>query len=96
MAKTPLKKKNPKKKKPTLGKDYQGLLVADGFDSCIVGRTCQQPGRPPLVVYDYERCVTLLVCRDKMTFEEAVEYMEYNVVGAWVGANTPVFITPRY
>ena len=26
-----------------------------------------------------------------MTDEEAVEYFDYNVTGAWVGENTPIF-----
>ena len=30
--------------------------------------------------------------RDKMTYEDAMEFMEYNVVGAWVGELTPVFV----
>jgi len=29
---------------------------------------------------------------DKMTEEEAIEYMEYNMKGAWVGETTPVFL----
>ena len=28
-----------------------------------------------------------------MTYEEAVEYYEFNIVGAWLGEFTPVFIT---
>jgi hypothetical protein len=29
-----------------------------------------------------------------MTEEEAEEYFQFNVEGAWVGDNTPVFIEP--
>jgi len=29
---------------------------------------------------------------DGMTYEAAVEYFEFNVLGAGMGANTPVFI----
>ena len=28
-----------------------------------------------------------------MTYEEAVEYFEFNVIGAWVGEQTPMFLT---
>jgi hypothetical protein len=28
-----------------------------------------------------------------MTYEEAIEYYDYNIVGAWMGELTPVFIT---
>ena len=27
-----------------------------------------------------------------MTYEEAIEWMEFNVVGAWMGPRTPIFI----
>jgi hypothetical protein len=27
-----------------------------------------------------------------MSYEEAIEYFEYNVLGAYVGENTPIFI----
>ena len=27
-----------------------------------------------------------------MTYEEAIEWMEFNVVGAWMGPKTPVFM----
>ena len=27
-----------------------------------------------------------------MTHEEAVEWMDFNVVGAWVGETTPIFV----
>ncbi len=67
------------------------LLFADGFDSAIVGLG-NQAGRPETVVYDYSRCVGILMARDGMSYEEAVEYMEFNVVSAWVGDNTPTFI----
>ena len=30
--------------------------------------------------------------RDEMTYEEAYEFFSYNIIGAWVGEYTPVFI----
>ena len=67
------------------------LLKADGFDKAILGggRRCS---KPDLLVYDYDKCCEILVKRDKMTYEEAEEFMEFNVVGAWVGETTPVFV----
>jgi len=66
-------------------------MMADGFDKAILGM-CVQFGTAPLVAYDYEKCVNILIKRDGMTKQEAVDYMEFNVVGAYVGLNTPVFI----
>jgi len=44
------------------------------------------------VCYDYEKCIKILMRRDKMDYETAAEYMEFNVVGAWVGESTPCFL----
>ena len=49
-------------------------------------------GREPLVAYDYEKCISILIDRDDMTREEAEEYMDFNVLGAYMGEGTPVFI----
>ena len=66
-------------------------MMADGFDEAILGM-CVQFGTAPLVAYDYEKCVDMLMKRDEMSKQEAVDYMEFNVIGAYVGMNTPVFI----
>jgi len=66
-------------------------MMADGFDEAILGM-CIQFGTAPLVAYDYEKCVNILMERDGMTKQEAVDFMEFNVIGAYVGLNTPVFI----
>ncbi len=66
------------------------ILKADGFDDAILGlgRRCSQPD---LLVYDVDKCVVILM-EDGMTQEEAMEYFEFNVVGAWMGEGTPIFL----
>jgi hypothetical protein len=64
-------------------------LLADGFESCFIGMTC---GSSSLAVYDYDACVEFLIQRDKMTYGDAVEFMEFNVIGARMGDHTPVFV----
>ncbi len=43
------------------------------------------------VLYDRSKCIEILM-RDGCTYEEAVEYFEFNVSGAWVGDRTPGFM----
>lgn len=66
-------------------------LLADGFEDALVGLgvRCSQP---TLAVYSYAKAVDILMRRDGMTHAEAIEWMEYNVVGAWVGENTPLWL----
>jgi len=63
-------------------------LLADGFEDALVG-ICQQFNRY-LAVYSYRKCIEILA--KDMTEEEAEEFMSFNVVGAWVGEHTPVFL----
>jgi hypothetical protein len=66
------------------------LLLMDGFDDCILG-ICESFGGVPVVAYDYDRVLANLQASG-MTYEEAVEYHEFNQAGAYVGERTPVFI----
>lgn len=68
------------------------LLKADGFDSAVLG-LAQRGSVPSVLAYDYDKCVEILMTRDGMTRIDAVEYMDFNVVGSWVGELTPVFVT---
>jgi len=70
----------------------EDILLADGFDFAFLG-IAERCGSPPVAVYDRDACIRLLVSRDGMTPEEAEEYFEYNVVGAYVGEQTPWFLT---
>jgi hypothetical protein len=71
------------------------VLLADGFDEALLGYAHRQ-GQPPVAVYDRKKCIEVLMARDGMSFDEADEFFEFNVVGAWVGAETPCFlVTPE-
>jgi len=62
----------------------------DGLDDALVG-VARRCGQPTLAVYDYEKCAEVFVAQG-MTYEEAVEWIEFNVVGGWIGEMTPVML----
>jgi len=68
----------------------QEFLFADGFEAAIVGFTEMNMGSDSKVVYDWEKCVEILM--KDMSEEDALEYMSFNVTGAYVGEHTPIFI----
>ena len=68
-------------------------LLADGLEDAYIG-FFQRINEPKIVVYDYEKCINILVDRDGMTADEADEYLQFNTVGAWVGECTPAFMYP--
>jgi hypothetical protein len=67
-------------------------LLCDGFDEAIMGMA-ERINLGPVVAYDVDKILNIMVERDGMTYEEAIEYFDYNIIGAWMGENTPVFIT---
>ena len=68
-------------------------LYADGFEDALIGLGWQHTKLS--AIYDYDKCVEILILREDMTHEEAIEWMEYNVVGSYVGEYTPIFMMPK-
>lgn len=67
------------------------ILFADGFDSCIIG--ILNIDDHTKVVYDKYEMVNCIRAEDPdMTFEDAIEFLEYNVWHAFVGPNTPIYM----
>lgn len=66
-------------------------LLANGFESAMIGYTLNDH-HPHVAVYDYDKCVAVLVERDGMTEEEAEEFLSFNTLSAYVGENGPLFV----
>ena len=74
--------------------DELDVLLMDGFDEAFIGYSQRNNNEPLLAVYSWSLMVDVLVERDGMTSEEAMEYIDFNCVGAWVGENTPIIVMP--
>jgi len=63
------------------------MIVLEGFDDALMGKVrrfnCE------FAVYDYQKVISILSC--DMSRPEAEEYFEYNIVGGWLGDETPGF-----
>ena len=63
------------------------LLIADGFDDAIIGVDDENVR----VVYDVFKIISILI-QDGMSTDEAFEFYQYNILGAYVGEKTPLFV----
>jgi len=72
-------------------KEDEKMVKADGLEDAIIG-VGSRMNMPEVLIYSYDKSVDIFMERDGMTYEEAIEWMEYNVVGAWVGEATPIFV----
>lgn len=68
----------------------EALLFADGLDAAIIGFAWR--GGVAIVAYDTQSVIDILRKRDGMTREEAEEFFDYNIQGAWIGEATPIFV----
>ena len=66
-------------------------MLAEGFDDAIIG-IGYRCGQPAILVYDTDKALKILVNRDGMDLDEAKEFFDFNVAGAWVGEGTPIWM----
>ncbi len=64
-------------------------LLADGFEDALIG--IAEIFTRSVALYDKRKCIEILMLRDSMSYDEAVEFFEFNVQGGWHGPNTPAF-----
>ena len=72
---------------------FEGLLFLSEreFDAAILG-VAERIGMSPIVAYDTAKIIDILCERDGMEGDEAAEFFEFNIAGAYVGERTPIFI----
>jgi hypothetical protein len=69
----------------------------DDLDEAIIGPAMvwNKKGQIEVLVYNAEVIRNILMSRDGMTFEDAREFIEFNIEGAYIGPDTPVLVWPN-
>lgn len=78
------------------------ILIPCGLDDGLVGiaegwfPTVDEDAKAgvthrSVALYDINKCIEGLVLREGMTYGEAIDYLEYNTLGSYMGEGTPVF-----
>ena len=65
-----------------------------GCDDAIVGLG-HRCGCDTVVVYDYDKLVDVFI-QQGMNEEESIEWIDYNILGAWVGDDTPIILMEKH
>jgi len=66
------------------------VVLFEDLDAALLG-LCSTFNQEPVACYDRDKCVEIFMGKG-MTHDEAVEWMEFNVLGLYCGARTPVFL----
>ena len=67
------------------------MIKWDGLDEAIIG-ICSRCGSQDMYCYDYNKMVEIFMEKDEMSEEDAVEWIDYNIAGAYVGETTPMIL----
>lgn len=70
----------------------EDLIVFNGLDDAFLG--VGYIFNRAITCYDKEKIITILMDRDCMTYDEAIEFFEFNIAGLYAGERTP-FILER-
>lgn len=68
---------------------FMQLGIWENLDEAIIG-VVERCNQEPIVCYDYEKVVKI-ISKD-MGVEAAIEFIDFNVLGAWVGDKTPFML----
>jgi hypothetical protein len=68
------------------------ILFADGWDEAFIGLTANHH-HAIVAVYDYDRIIEIMMERDGVTYEDAEDFVGFNIVGAYVGERTPIYVS---
>jgi hypothetical protein len=77
-----------------IAENNEDAVLFDGYEEAIIG-IAERCSMRPVVVYDVNKCIEILMTRDGMDEEEAREFFSFNTLGCWAGEHTPLFLS-RY
>jgi hypothetical protein len=72
-----------------LKKREESVVFADGLEEAFIGIGYQF--HSPIAIYSQKKAIQCLE-KQGMGELEAIEYYDYNIAGAYVGENTPIFL----
>ena len=69
--------------------EYEGLVLYDNLEDAFLGIS-YRCGEEPVAVYDMDKVLEIL--EKDMSPEDAREHFNFNILGQWVGDQTPIFL----
>ena len=69
--------------------DLETGMFMDGFDNALIG-CAQVGGKFPVPCYSISKIIKILM--KDMSYEEALDYLDYNILGGYLGEKTPIFL----
>jgi hypothetical protein len=73
--------------KSSIAEANELAMLVDGHDNALAGWSTDGKA-----IYRVSDIIETLMERDEMSYEEAMEYFDFNILGAYVGEYTPIYM----
>jgi len=67
------------------------FTIADGFDEAVIGVDVLNER----IIYSVKKVIEILMDRDGMDEQDAIDWYEYNMQSTYVGEHTPIWCEDR-
>jgi hypothetical protein len=61
--------------------------IPDGFEEAVIG--IEEYSMK--LVFSVKKCIEILIDKEEMTLEDAVDHFDFNVKGGYIGEKTPIW-----
>ena len=68
------------------------MIAVEGHDNAVIGVCYRFGWSEPILAYSVTTIIKNLMESGECSEEEAREFYDFNIIGAWVGEQTPVFV----
>jgi hypothetical protein len=73
----------------------EGAILLDGLDDAIIGMV-EEFGNGYRIVYSKSKIYEILMNRDGMTEEDAIEFYDYNILGLYASPQNAIFMEDTF
>jgi hypothetical protein len=63
----------------------------EGFNDALIGWG-ERCALDPVAMYDVNKIISILETKYGMSYREANEWYDYNIIGAYMGEATPIYV----
>ena len=73
------------------------MIKLDDLDAALVGlsNVWRDGSQYEAYVYDGDKIADILMERDGASYEDACDYISFNIEGAYIGVHTPIVVWPE-
>ena len=74
-----------------MGLEDLSISPANGLEEAFLGMA-ERFGAPMVPVFSYDMCIQILMRDNGWSYDEAIDYFHYNILGAFLSDDQPIYL----